>query len=466
MKKKPIIILLIVVVVAAVLYYGFGATSNSQPEIRYITVPVEKGTLKAEINSTGTIKPRVEVQVGSQVSGTIKKLYADFESVVTEGQLIAVIDPDTYKAKVGQAKANLLSAKANLEKAEVALIDQQRTLRRKEELIKSNAISQQDLDTAQTNVDAARAQIDAAKATVAQMEANLQEAELNLKYTQIVAPVNGVVTARNMDVGQTVTASFQTPVLFRIAEDLTVMQVYTSVDEADIGRVRVGQTASFTVPAFPDEFFTASVTQIRNDPQIQQNVVTYNVILDVNNDDLKLRPGMTTTVQIKLSEVENALMVPDQAFRFSPQGQKTDLPSLKSGERRVWKFEKNDRIKPMNVKIGMIGSERTQILSDDLKAGDRVVVEAMSTKQKGGAPTSGIRFRFRWTEVEKRRSRPLPRIIADSQSVTPAKAGTSLQRPTRLERLDCRLRGNDGVGNHAFWTLLRVSWSKGLKQEI
>ena len=254
--KKPITIVLIVALVVAGLYYVFGANRNSKPEIKYITVPIEKGTLKAEINSTGTIKPRVEVQVGSQVSGTIKKLFADFESVVKEGEVIALIDPDTYKAKVGQAKANLLSAKANLEKAEVSLVDQLRTLRRKEELIKTNSISQQDVDTAQTNVDAARAQIDASKAAIAQMEANLEEAELNLKYTQIVAPVNGVVTARNMDVGQTVTASFQTPVLFRIAEDLTVMQVYTSVDEADIGRVRVGQKATFTVPAFPDEFFS------------------------------------------------------------------------------------------------------------------------------------------------------------------------------------------------------------------
>jgi HlyD family secretion protein len=383
---------LIAALVAAGLYYVFGANRNSKPEIKYITVPVEKGTLKAEINSTGTIKPRVEVQVGSQVSGTIKKLYADFESVVKEGEVIALIDPDTYKAKVAQARANLLSAKANLEKAQVSLVDQLRTLRRKEELIKTNSISQQDLDTAQTNVDAARAQIDAAKATMAQMEANLQEAELNLKYTQIVAPVNGVVTARNMDVGQTVAASFQTPVLFRIAEDLKLMQVYTSVDEADIGRVRVGQKATFTVPAFPDEFFTAAVTQIRNDPQIQQNVVTYNVILDVNNDDLKLRPGMTTTVEIHLSEVNDALMVPDQAFRFTPQGRKFDLPPLKSGERRVWKLVEKDRLRPLSVKIGMIGSERTQIMSDDLHAGDRVVVEAISTKKN--AQRSGLRLRF------------------------------------------------------------------------
>ena len=384
--------MLIVALVVAGLYLVFGANRSDKPEIKYITVPVEMGTLKAEINSTGTIKPRVEVQVGSQVSGTIRKLHADFESVVKEGETIALIDPDTYKAKVGQAKANLLSAKANLEKAEVSLVDQLRTLRRKEELIRTNSISQQDLDTAQTNVDAARAQIDAAKATIAQMEANLEEAELNLKYTQIVAPVNGVVTARNMDVGQTVTASFQTPVLFRIAEDLTVMQVYTSVDEADIGRVRVGQTATFTVPAFPDEFFTASVTQIRNYPQIQQNVVTYNVILDVNNDDLKLRPGMTTTVQISLSEVNDALMVPDQAFRFTPQGQKFDLPPLKSGERRVWKLVEKDRLHPVSVKVGMIGSERIQIMSEDLRAGDRVVVDTVSTKKN--AQASGLRLRF------------------------------------------------------------------------
>src|SRR4030042_128628 len=195
-----------------------------------------------------------------------------------------------------------------------------------------------------------------------------------------------------MDVGQTLTASFQTPVLFRIAEDLTLMQVYTSVDEADIGRVKVGQKAIFTGPAFPDEFFTAAVTQIRNDPQIQQNVVTYNVILDVNNDDLKLRPGMTTTVQIHLSEVNGALMVPDQAFRFTPQGQKFDLHPLKSGERRVWKLAEKDQLVPVSVKIGVIGRDRPQIMSDQLQAGDSVVGEAISSKKN--AQKSGIRLRF------------------------------------------------------------------------
>jgi HlyD family secretion protein len=392
---KKIIAIAALVAIALLLYLFFGRSTGQGPQTTYVSVPVEQGPLKAEINSTGTIKPRVEVQVGSQVSGTIKKLYADFESVVKEGDNIALIDPDTYQAKVGQAKANLLTAKANLEKSEVSLVDMLRTLRRKEELIKSSAISQQELDTAQTNADNAQAQVAVSKATVAQMTANLDEAELNLKYTRIVAPVNGVVTARNMDVGQTVTASFQTPVLFKIAEDLTRMQVYTSVDEADIGRVRVGQQAIFSVPAFPDDEFIASVTQIRNDPQIQQNVVTYNVILDVDNDNLKLRPGMTTNVQIRLSEVPDAVIVPEQAFHFSPRDKKltSGLQLPKPGQRRLWKAEGKDRIRPVEVGIGIVGADRVQIVSNQLKPGDRVVVEEV-VKKKEGAQAPGIRLRF------------------------------------------------------------------------
>jgi len=396
MNVKKIALGVLVVLLVSGLYFVLARSSVEQPDVTYITVPVEKGTLKAEINSTGTIKPVVEVQVGSQVSGRIKELYADFESVVKQDQLIALIDPDTYKAKVEQAKANVLAAKAKLQKEEVTLVDQLRNLRRKEELIKSNVISQSDYDTAQTTADAARAQVEVDKATVAQMEANLQEAELQLKYTRIVAPVNGVVTARSMDVGQTVTASFQTPVLFKIAEDLTRMQVYTSVDEADIGRVRVGQKATFTVPAFPDEVFDASVTQIRNDPQIQQNVVTYNVLLDVNNHELKLRPGMTTTVTILISEVDDALMVPDQTLRFAAKGsaQKSrDLPSLKQGQRRLWKLEANNQIRPVTVGIGVVGTERTQVFSEQLRPGDRAVVDSIARKKEGGQ-TPALRFRF------------------------------------------------------------------------
>jgi len=393
---KKIGVGLVVIFAVASVYLIFLRSPDNKPQSTYVTVPVEEGTLRAEINSTGTIKPRVEVQVGSQVSGTIKQLYADFESVVKAGELIALIDPDTYSAKVNQAKANLQSADARLLKSEVAVIDQVRTLNRKIELMKSSAISQQDYDTAETNLDAAKAQVEVDKASVAQMKANLQETELQLKYTKIMAPVNGVVSARNMDVGQTVTASFQTPVLFRIAEDLTRMQVYTSVDEADIGRIRKGQSATFTVPAFPDDYFNASVTQIRNDPQIQQNVVTYNVILDVDNDDLKLRPGMTTTVQILISEIHNAVTVPEQAFHFAPKDKTkvtSELAPLKTGQRRLWKLEQGDQIIPVNVGIGVVGTERTQIISDQLKPGDKVVVEEVSTK-KNSERSSALKFRF------------------------------------------------------------------------
>jgi HlyD family secretion protein len=396
LKWKKLLVLVIAVVIILGLYLAFGRSEKEEPNIRYVTVPVEKGTLKAEITSSGTLKPLVEVQVGSQVSGTIKELYADFESVVKKDQLIALIDPDTYEAKAAQARANLQAAKANLAKAEVTAEDEMRTLRRKEALIAQGSISQSEYDTAKTKADAAVAQVGVEKANVAQMEAKLQEADLQVKYTRIIAPVNGIVTARNMDVGQTVTASFQTPVLYKIAEDLTRMQVHTNVDEADIGRVQVGQKAVFTVPAFPDYYFPAEVTQIRNDPKVEQNVVTYNVILDVNNDELKLRPGMTANVQILLSEVHDALIVPDQAFRFSPPlpvRKAFQLPELKPGERRLWKLGAKNQIRPITVAFGVTGSERAQIVSDKLKSGDRVVVEAI-TKKKGGPQTRAIRFRF------------------------------------------------------------------------
>jgi len=397
--KKKLLLVICFAAAIAVLYLALGRSSRDEPETAYIAVPVEKGTLRAEISSTGTLKPLVEVLVGTQVSGTIKELYADFESEVKKGQLIALIDPDRFEAKSHQARADMHAAKAGLLKAEVTLSDEIRTLRRKEGLIEKNSISQSDYDAAKTKADAAEAQVAVDKARLAQLEARLEEAELELKYTRIIAPVSGVVTSRTGDVGQTVTASFQTPVLFKIAEDLTRMQVHTNVDEADIGRVRVGQKAVFTVPAFPDQVLDASVNQIRNDPKVEQNVVTYNVILDVNNEDLKLRPGMTANVKIMLSEVHDTLMIPDQAFRFSPPEEilaklKQDVQTAPEGERRVWVLESKNRIRPVNVKVGIFGTERIQIVSDELKPGDRVVVEAVSRKKKEGQQTPAIRFRF------------------------------------------------------------------------
>ena len=398
MKKALIFVIIIGTAVSAV-YMVLSRSSQEEPQTKYVTVPVEKGTLRAEISSSGTLRPLVEVLVGTQASGTIKELYADFESEVKKDQLIALIDPDRLEAKAHQARADVEAARANLLKAEVTFSDEIRTLRRKEGLIEKNSISQSDYDTAKTKADAAEAQIIVEKARVAQLEARLQEAELELKYTRIIAPVCGIVTSRTGDVGQTVTASFQTPVLFKIAEDLTRMQVHTNVDEADIGRVRVGQKAVFTVPAFPDRLFDASVNQIRNDPKVEQNVVTYNVVLDVNNNDLKLRPGMTANVQIMLNEVHDALMIPDQGFRFSPPEEvltklAQDIVPVPEGEKRVWNLQDKNTIHPVNVKIGIYGTERVQIFSNELKAGDRIIVEALTRKKLEGPQIPALRFKF------------------------------------------------------------------------
>ncbi len=394
---KKLLFVLIVGAFVAGGWYWYNHGSDSEPEYKFVTVPVEKGELKAEITSSGNLKPLVEVLVGSQVSGYIKEIYADFESRVKKGDLIALIDPATFAAKTEQARADLEAAKAGLEKAKVTAIDEKRTLKRKETLVANHSISQSELDTAQTKYDAAEAEVLAEKARVAQMQAKLQEAELQLQYARIVAPVDGVVTSRSMDVGQTVTASFQTPVLFKIAEDLTRMQVHTNVDEADVGRVRVGQHAEFTVPAFPDQQFEGVVTQIRNDPKVEQNVVTYNVVLEVENKELKLRPGMTANVRILLSKVEDALMVPDQALRFKPsealKPREVASEKLKAGEKRLWKLVGQQAIEPVTVRVGISGMERVQIITDALKAGDKAVVEAISQKRPEKKATA-IRFRF------------------------------------------------------------------------
>ncbi len=395
---KKILIGLIVLGLVLGTYFFCNRQAEAEPEYKIVTAKVELGVLKADITSSGTLKPLVEVLVGSQVSGYIKELFADFESTVKKGELIAVIDPAIFKAKAEQARADVEAAKASLAKSKVTAEDEVRNFKRKEQLITNHSISQSEFDTAEMKAAAAQAEVKLDQAKVAQMEAKLKEAELQLNYTQIVAPVDGIVTSRSMDVGQTVTASFQTPVLFKIAEDLTRMQVHTNVDEADIGRVQVGQKADFTVPAFPDVQFNAVVTQIRNDPKVEQNVVTYNVILEVENKNLKLRPGMTANVQIHLTEVPNALMVPDQALRFNPPealAPKSDLQPLKTGQRRLWKLIEPGQIKPIVVAVGISGMERIQIVSKEIKDGDKVAIEATSKKKSGASKgSSGIRFRF------------------------------------------------------------------------
>lgn len=347
------------VVGGAVLYTSMG---REEPGQKFRKVRVERGDISSVVTATGTINPVVTVLVGSQVSGTIRALHADFNSRVKEGEVIAQIDPSIFEAQVEQAQANLSNAQAglltaqanlknaeaNLVKAEVALADARRTLERNVELMAKGVIAQAALDTARTSYDSAvaqregakaqiettKAQVESAKAQVEQARAALKLAQTNLRYTTIRSPVNGIVISRNVDVGQTVAASLQAPTLFTIAKDLTQMQVDTNVSEADIGAVREGMEATFTVDAYPDRTFRGRISEIRNAPVTVQNVVTYDVVVQVENKDLRLKPGMTANVTIVIAHRASALKVPNQALRFQPEGTGKEEAAMGKGEGR------------------------------------------------------------------------------------------------------------------------------------
>ncbi len=313
--KKILIGGVILIVIAVAGFFLFRGKGN-EPKFRFDKVA--RGDIEMAVTATGTVNPVTTVLVGTQVSGTIKNIYVDFNSPVKKGQLIARIDPALFEAQVNQARANLFSAKANLEKAEATLVDAKRTMDRNKELFSKNLVARSDLDTAETNYETAKASVSAAKSQVAQSEAALSSAETNLYYTKIISPVDGIVVSRNVDVGQTVAASFQTPTLFSIAQDLTKMQIDTNVAEADIGKVKVGQDVEFTVDAYSDITFKGKVLQVRNAPITVQNVVTYDVVIQVGNPEFKLKPGMTANVSIIISIKKDVLKIPNAALRFKP----------------------------------------------------------------------------------------------------------------------------------------------------
>src|SRR5512136_479710 len=316
-KRRVFIVLAVVLVVAAVATWLLKSGDGKQ-KLQFETAKVEKGRVVAKVTASGLLSAIVTVQVGSQVSGRIAALHADWNSPVKKGQLIAKIDPALYQASVDQARANLAAAQGNLAKAKVQAVDARRQAARQMELAARKLNAQADLDTALANADAADAQVAALEGNVAQTRAALQSAEVNLAYTNIVSPTNGTVISRNVDVGQTVAASLQAPTIFVIAEDLAKMQVDTSVAEADVGRLRPGMAATFTVDAYPSEVFRGVVRQIRNAPQTVQNVVTYDAVIDVENPELKLKPGMTANVTFVYAEKEDVLRVPNAALRFKP----------------------------------------------------------------------------------------------------------------------------------------------------
>ena len=375
--KKILIIGGIIIVIAIAVFILFRGKGN-EPKFR--TEKVIRGDIEMAVTATGTVNPVTTVLVGTQVSGTIKNIYVDFNSPVKKGQLIARIDPALFEAQVNQAKANLLSAKANLEKAEATQVDAKRTMGRNKELLAKNLIAQSDFDTAETNYETARASVSAAKSQVAQSEAALSSAETNLYYTKIVSPVNGTVVSRNVDVGQTVAASFQTPTLFSIAQDLTKMQIDTNVAEADIGNVKVRQDVEFTVDAYPDTTFKGKVSQVRNAPITVQNVVTYDVVIEVHNPQLKLKPGMTANVSIIISTKKDILKIPNAALRFKPS-EKGSAASEKKGL-GVWILEK-DKPRRITVSLGISDGNYTELVSGKISEGQELIVESLA---KANAP--------------------------------------------------------------------------------
>src|SRR5690242_2777614 len=297
----------------------FAWTRNAKPAApKFETVKVDQGRIVARVTATGTLSALVTVQVGSQVSGRIQQLFADFNSQVKKGQVIAKIDPELFKAAVEQAKANYTAAKGNLEKAQAQAVDADRQYERAKALAEKQLIATADRDTAESTAAAARAQVAASQGAVAQANASMHQAEVNLEYSTIKSPIDGVVISRSVDVGQTVAASLQAPTLFTIAEDLGKMQVDTSVAEADVGKLRPDMPATFLVDAYPQERFRGRVRQIRNAPQTVQNVVTYDAVIDVDNPDLKLKPGMTANVTFVFAEKNDVVRVPNAALRFRP----------------------------------------------------------------------------------------------------------------------------------------------------
>jgi HlyD family secretion protein len=433
MKIKSKWLILAGFAVAAGLLAEFTLNRSTQPQ--HFTAKMERGEIHDVVEATGTINAVITVQVGSQVSGTISKLYVDFNSRVRKGDLVALIDPALFKgallqaaADLENAKANLAAAKANFEKAKAGLIQTKADYDRTVGLTKDGVMSQQQLDLAKANYDSAKASVGAAAANVTQAEAQVSQkeaavevAQTNLNYTVIRSPIDGTVVARNVDVGQTVAASLQAPTIFTIAQDLTKMLVYAKTDESDVGNIKVGKAVTFKVDAFPKETFRGVVSQVRMNATTVQNVVTYDTIIEFANPDLKLFPGMTAYVTIPVATVQNVLKLPNTALRYKPPmdpeailavykrygiepGEKKQAMDAAAAAERggpaggatqnqpraarsdsaiIWKLHADNSMEPVKVSLGITDhsyTEVTALLKGELKEGDEVIVRTVMPK--------------------------------------------------------------------------------------
>ncbi len=383
--RKSVWILLIAVIVVAGGWYFFGGSSSG---VRIVSARVTEGPIVRSVTATGTVNPVITVQLGTYVSGPIIAIYKDYNAPVAKGQLIAKIDPRPYQVTVDIAHATLANSKAQMGKDQADLAYKKVTYERDAELYKDDSVSKDTLDSAYSAWQEDVAQVALDRASIQQQTANVAAAEVNLNYTNIVSPVDGTVVSRNVDVGQTVAASFQTPTLFLIAKDLTKMQVDSNVSESDIGYVKEGQKSTFRVDAFPDRDFEGVVAQVRQAPITVQNVVTYDVVVSVENPELLLKPGMTANVNVITAQKANVVRVPVDALRFSPPGQPpADSAALDGGpgqQTRVWVL-KDRKVTPVTMTTGLSDGTWVEVAEGDLQAGDRVVTDEVRTAGTHGS---------------------------------------------------------------------------------
>jgi len=400
--RKPLYWIAAVAILVVVA--GYWAYRERHPSLRpaYKTAAVETRDIIVRVTASGTLSALVTVQVGTQVSGRVQKLFVDYNSPVKKGEPVAKIDPQLFEAQVRQSQANYFSAKAGVSVAEATAANADRQYVRAKALHEENLASQADLDTAETGASVAHANIEAARAALAQAEAQLNQAQVNLSFTTIVSPIDGVVISRSVDPGQTVAASLSAPTLFTIAQDLTKMQVDTNVAEGDIGRLQVGMKAYFTVDSFPGESFRGKIRQIRNAPTTVQNVVTYDAVIDVDNGDMRLRPGMTANVTVICDERRHVLAVPNAALRFRLP---TAVAESASHERRRHGTEADGGAsvsapvtKPISVlrdgvpqmvsiHAGVSDGTVTEVIDGQLVEGDRVVIDMQDGESPPAAAT-------------------------------------------------------------------------------
>ncbi len=347
---------------------------------RYESAAVKRGDIQVVISATGTLKGMNTVEVGAEVSGRITRVSVDFNDQVKKGQVLAEVDPEQLKAAHEEAKAQVSAAQASIAQARATLVESEQSAARAEQQAKQGLVSQRELESAQAVRERAKAALASSNASATVAAATLKSSKSRLEKTQIISPIDGIVLSRLVESGQTVTAGFTTPILFKLAEDLRQMSLYVYIDEADIGRAKEGQVAKFLVDAYPEKVFPSKVISLRNEPKEDQNVVSYEAVLSVDNGELLLRPGMTATATIVADERKNVLAVPNAALRFTPPNLAPELARPTPGQRRVWVME-NGAPTPRNVSTGASDGQFTELISEGLNEGEQVLVDVVEIKR-------------------------------------------------------------------------------------